>query len=151
MACGAALLTGLVNSFARVNQGGCPTAVEIRKGTWFAAGQSQLRRSGIVVETSGLTRAPQSQGQPAARARPALFKPIAEVETTDYADDTDAEAVLSVWSVSSRKRRRSLSSRKVSSRWSLRLIRWQVAPGYWTHQGRSMATIPSHRIPIVNC
>ena len=98
MACGAALLTGLVNSFARVNQGGCPTAVEIRKGTWFAAGQSQLRRSGIVVETSGLTRAPQSQGQPAARARPALFKPIAEVETTDYADDTDAEAVLSVWS-----------------------------------------------------
>ena len=57
MACGAAL-TGLVNSFARVTQGGCPTAVEIRKGTWFAAGQSQLRRSGIVVETGGLTRAP---------------------------------------------------------------------------------------------
>ena len=57
MACGAAL-TGLVNSFARVTQGGCPTAVEIRKGTWFAAGQSQLRRSGIVVETSGSTRAP---------------------------------------------------------------------------------------------
>ena len=82
MACGAAL-TGLVNSFARVTQAGCPTAVEIRKGTWFAAGQSQLRRSGIVVETSGLTRAPQSQGQPAARARPALFNPIAEVETTD--------------------------------------------------------------------
>ena len=34
-----------------------PTAVEIRKGTWLAAGQSQLRRSGIFVETSGSTRA----------------------------------------------------------------------------------------------
>ena len=35
---------------------GC-TAVELRKGTWLAAGQSQLRRSGIFVETSGSTMA----------------------------------------------------------------------------------------------
>ena len=86
MACGAAL-TGLVNSFARVTQGGCPTAVEIRKGTWFAAGQSQLRRSGIVVETSGSTRA-SSPGGAACSARYRSYGALEFSEPSFYKDAT---------------------------------------------------------------
>ena len=58
----ARMVTGLWPSVAPTahhhsSLGQRPTAVEIRKGTWLAAGQSQLRRSGIFVETSGSTRA----------------------------------------------------------------------------------------------